>query len=303
MSKFVEGISGRVLANELKLSNKEESKAAFEGRIYTKVNNIKTTVGNLAAFEKTGKRLEEEIEEVNKRINIVSKDIICLENTLKEIGNSAHPGYLTTSPEETGVQIQQERIQAQLNEKVNIELLIIGSSMVKFIDAKKIEKRSPDNSQTVCIPGGTIPVIMKKLREMKRTHNIKKMIIHVGANHIPRDEPHEILEKLRNMYEEVKSLFPSTYIYHSAMIPRLHNGIVQPMNYINRETSAFCKSLGIKTIEHPQFGYREINFDLLRPDDGIHPNFKGTSTIARNIIAVYRNYQRLISQNPRNSVT
>ena len=126
---------------------------------------------------------------------------------------------------------------------------------------------------------------------MKRTHTIKKIIVQVRANHIPEEEPDDILHNLRNMYEEVRSLFPATYIYHSSMIPRLNDGILHDLNYINKETSAYCKSLGIKTIDHPQFGCTEINYNILR-HDRIHPTFNGTSIIARNISAIYRNYYR-----------
>ena len=52
--------------------------------------------------------------------------------------------------------------------KPTLDLLIIGSSIVKFIDAKKIEKHNPESSQTVCIPGGKIPDILKQLDEMKQ---------------------------------------------------------------------------------------------------------------------------------------
>ena len=38
--------------------------------------------------------------------------------------------------------------------------------MVKFIDAKKIEKKNPDTSRTICIRGGKIKDIMLKLNEV-----------------------------------------------------------------------------------------------------------------------------------------
>ena len=57
--------------------------------------------------------------------------------------------------------------------KKTIKLLIIGSSIVKYIDAKKIERNNPNQSQTTCIRGGKIPDILKELRELQENHNIK----------------------------------------------------------------------------------------------------------------------------------
>ena len=115
------------------------------------------------------------------------------------------------------------------------------------------------------------------------------MIIHVGANHIPHEPPNQVITKLKHMYEEVRSMFPSTYVYHSTMLPRLDNNILHYINLINKEIETYCKTLRMKTIFHPQFGINQINFNILN-DDVIHPTFNGTSIMARNIIAVYRNY-------------
>ena len=133
---------------------------------------------------------------------------------------------------------------------------------------------------------------MRELKVLQTNYNIKKMIIHVNANHITSDTMDQILQQLKNMYDEVKSLFPTTSIYHSEMLPRLNNSILSGINFINTEIAWHCKQLNIKTIEHPQFGYNEINMKMITQRDLVHPTFAGTIALARNMIAVYRNYHR-----------
>ena len=66
---FIEDISCRVLGSELKLNRKEESKTAFETRIHRKVDVVTNKVGNLIAFEETSRKLEEDIESINRKID------------------------------------------------------------------------------------------------------------------------------------------------------------------------------------------------------------------------------------------
>ena len=177
------------------------------------------------------------------------------------------------------------------HQKHTIDLLVIGSSIVKYIDAKKIERRNPETSQTICIPGGKCHDILRKLKAMTNSHNVNKMVVHVGANHMPHDSPNDIARHLSNMYREIKTLFPKTLIYDSSMIPRLDNRFLSATNFVNNRVTEICNQLRIKTIFHPQFGYDDINFQFLK-QDGVHPTYTGTAIIAKNIIAVYRNYDR-----------
>ena len=190
---------------------------------------------------------------------------------------------------ETGTEMQRD--ESATTKKSILDLLVIGSSIVKYIDAKKIEKNNPETSETVCIPGGKIPDILKKLDEMKSLYDIRKLIIHVGANHIPQVDPGTLTQNLSNMYSTIRNSLPNTKIYHSAMLPRNNNGVLHAVNLINNQVERHCQSIRIKSIRHSQFGEREMNLKILR-DDRVHPTVNGSSIIAKNIIAVYRNYQR-----------
>ena len=54
-------------------------------------------------------------------------------------------------------------------EKSTIELLIIGDSITKFIDASKIERKSPTLAQTVCMPGGKVSDILRKIKQLEKS--------------------------------------------------------------------------------------------------------------------------------------
>ena len=75
------------------------------------------------------------------------------------------------------------------------------------------------------------------------------------------------------------------------MLPRIQNDWLRAFNFINQHVVRHCRSINIKTIRHSQFGTNEMNLKNLKYDR-IHPTMNGSSIIAKNMIAVYRNYDR-----------
>ena len=55
-----------------------------------------------------------------------------------------------------------------LKEKPDLKLLVIGSSIIRGIDAEKIEKYS--TAITECMPGAKIEHLMGKINSFKNTH-------------------------------------------------------------------------------------------------------------------------------------
>ena len=169
----------------------------------------------------------------------------------------------------------------------------IGSSIVRDIDSKKIEKRNPYQPHTECIPGGKIQdVINGVLKLIKVYSSIENIVVHIGGNHIPYDGPEVIIDKLSNMYRNLQEITPQSKFYHSNILPRFHN-YVSGIRFINTEMEKFCRKYRINVINHPQFYDGEkTNYKLFK-NDYIHPTPNDTSIIARNIIAVYRKYHIL----------
>ena len=116
------------------------------------------------------------------------------------------------------------------------------------------------------------------------------MIIHVGGNHIPHESPDTVIANLQNMLTKIKTIMPNTKIYYSLVLPRINDNYIPGINEINLGIIRFCEENGISVIHHSDFGNNgSINCHLFRKDI-IHPNSKGISTFARDLIYTYRNY-------------
>ena len=84
---------------------------------------------------------------------------------------------------------------------------------MKFIDSAWIDKRLSGATETLCLPGVKISHILSEITSLSKTYNIKKMVIHVGGNHIPHEDPHPIITKLKDMLKEIISIMPETKLY------------------------------------------------------------------------------------------
>ena len=151
---------------------------------------------------------------------------------------------------------------------------------MKFVDAKKSE-RSKRNGNYLYSRRENI-TYFTKVETAKHTHDIKKMIIHVGGNHIPHESPDSVMLKLQQMLTKIRTIMPNTKLYYSLVLPRINDNCIPGINKINRGITSFCDN-GISVIHHSNFGNNgSINCHLFRKDI-IHPNFKWTST---NIIYI-----------------
>ena len=301
-------------------SNKKRLQEAFEQRITNSNRNInllqlemKIIRQTINTFNESTCRLSTEIDtqkkkiyEEENRINQNRQRVIDIEQTLSSEFHTKTNIY-TSQPEVTNHRLTtplnasiNTSINASINNNINnsnnkevLELLVIGSSIMKFVDAKRIEKRDPEKTKTICIPGAKTEDVVDELKKLKDQFNIKKMIIHIGANHTPEVQPVHLEQTLFKFYDKIRNMFPETIIYNSAMIPRNINGTIKTFDMINRKVATYCNTKMIKTIKHWQFE-NENNFQsLVLRKDLLHPTNQGTKTIAMNFIAFYRNYQKV----------
>ena len=143
--------------------------------------------------------------------------------------------------------------------------------------------------------GAKVENVKSKIIEMSKSYNIRKIVIHVGGNNIPNDDAATLTNKIIDMLESTRQVMPGTKIFYSAIIPRTHNNYLPAINEVNKNIRKFCAKNGFQMIPHYQF-YTDastINFKLLR-EDIIHPTHEGTNILARNIIALYRNYRKYL---------
>ena len=165
--------------------------------------------------------------------------------------------------------------------------------MVKYIDAKKIEKRSPDKAMSICMSGAKVRDVSSKITELNQQFNIKKIIIHVGGNNIPQDDPSKLSHKITHLLQNCQTLMPLTKIHYSAIIPRVSDSFINGINAVNENVEHFCSENHISFIQHFQFFTKDhgMNFKMFIADK-VHPTREGSSVIAKNFIASYRNYRK-----------
>jgi hypothetical protein len=83
--------------------------------------------------------------------------------------------------------------------------LVIGDSMVKNIDEKKIERAERGKSICHSYSGATIPQLRQKFQENCDEEKYKAIILHIGTNDLVREDADNVAKKMDVLIEEVKS--------------------------------------------------------------------------------------------------
>ena len=106
---------------------------------------------------------------------------------------------------------------------MNIDL-VIGDSMVKNIDSKKLERAA--KQKTVChsYSGATVEQIHQKIEEYwNEDHNYQRVVIHVGTNDLAREKPEEVAKKMETLITKVKT--HANEVAASSVIRRYDNKV------------------------------------------------------------------------------
>ena len=239
-------------------------------------------------------RLEDEIKKVDKRIMELIRDNLTQSNTnllTKENNNTrvSNIGDKSLGADEGKKQMEKNIINSKRD---RLKLLIIGDSIVRFIDAKKITNHR--NSETISISGGKIENIPERINELASKYDIENIIFHIGTNHIPRENPDDVTLKLINLLEETQRKLPNTQLHFSAILPKFKKIFFEGINYINRRIFDFANYRNIKFIQHNLFAMNhEINRELFKKDN-IHPSRAGSTQFARDIVNVFKGKGNLI---------
>ena len=128
--------------------------------------------------------------------------------------------------------------------------LVIGDSMVKNIDEKKIERAARGKSICHSYSGATVPQLRQKFQENCDEEKYKAIILHIGTNDLVRDDAENVAKKMDVLIEEVKSraervAVSSVIERHDGRVPaskiKSYNNLVYNLctkhniNYINND--------------------------------------------------------------------
>ena len=103
------------------------------------------------------------------------------------------------------------------------QLLIFSDSITKNISL--LATANCDEIQAVNYSTGGLKArgVCKQLRVFKKDHrnaNVKSIVIHVVANHLPRDNLVDVVNKIYRLMIHISTKFPNTLIYFLAIVTK-----------------------------------------------------------------------------------
>ena len=166
--------------------------------------------------------------------------------------------------------------------KKDLELGIIGDSLVKWIDPKRVCPGT--ETELVCLPGARVGDIKKSVKRFAANFQPKNLILCTGTNHIPDESTHAINHKVKMLLEYTKALLPNTKIFLNSILPKYEETFSPGILELNKFLFVTCKKVGVDFIYNKQFwtgNGHNINFSLLAKDK-LHLSKKGVATMGSN---------------------
>lgn len=166
-------------------------------------------------------------------------------------------------------------------DRAKLDMLLIGDSNVRFLDANAINPGKVNKID--CTGGASITDIRTNLIDLNNKFDIEKAVIHVGGNHIPREEPHDLADNLISLLKAAKAGMPNTKLFFSAMFPRCRDSFLPGINMVNELVYEACGALDIGFIQHPRLArYGFTNYRLFGRDR-IHLNPRGQLFVGQDV--------------------
>lgn len=174
-----------------------------------------------------------------------------------------------------------------------INLVIFGDSIVKRIEANKIAKCNEEQAMNYAESGARIRDIYEQIKTFENDHPsavVNQVILHVGCNQIPRDDPKSLALKICRLLQYLRKSLPTATIFFSGIIPKIGSFNTDKIDSVNRAVFSYCQhERNSHFIQHPMFATQDgdLVVDLFWKDR-VHPNRKGLGQIARNFINAIR---------------
>ena len=168
--------------------------------------------------------------------------------------------------------------------------LLIGDSVIKFINPKKLRSRD-EFLQKICISGLTTKDLEIWLDNMPTKSDLQHVTIHVGVNNCSGGSVDQ--ETWTRLVEKANRVFPSATLHMSGILPaRGQNNLNNSIYPSNRNLAAVCKKGNVDFIDHqPSF---QSSSHLYY--DATHPNKNGTAVLGK----AFRIAFSLLSDDTRN---
>ena len=246
--------------------------------------------------------INEKFNETNKNLEVLSSDYKKNNDTLQEIEkfinaaearNDNNP-WFTMGPKGKPLAQNDEDTEQLYEDKKVIDTVIFGDSIVKRIEPEKITKNT-EESLNYAVSGAKVKHIYDQYRLFSEEHNdvnVRNVIVHVGCNHLPRDDPDNVVQKICKLLSFLESNLPNANIFYSGIIPKYSNKSINMISYINTCIYHYClRNNRLNFILHKLFVTKMEMNDNLYWKDYVHPNRHGLRQLAKDFINAVR-YKR-----------
>ncbi|XP_071178016.1 uncharacterized protein MCAP_0864-like [Mytilus edulis] len=275
----------------------QEIKEEINPQLQEMHENLHVENSELKQLENSTKEMKENIlEEINRhfmdlrigvntnfktleRIQEVNKT--CSE--MKDLFKARCTQSVTQSDNNTQSMIEKESgnsIEKSKNTNIQkVDLWVIGSSIVKDLDGKKMYKNKQVKITTLrdkTVEGAT------KFVKLGTVH-AKNVLLQIGSNDLEQKTPDDVLQEVELLVRELKSTLPEYTVVIGELLPRYY--------LVDRtKADAYNEKFGLYNILLRDYcvdtGLHYVQFEnMIHSDfyDGIHPNFKGVKLYVRCI--------------------
>ena len=185
--------------------------------------------------------------------------------------NVSHPKQKSKSGKVSTWKNTEQNIGAKQRNDLN-KTIVIGDSMIKHIDSKKIERAAGSKSVSHSYSGARVNQINEKFKEHRNQEQYDCIILHVGTNDLVHQEAEQVAADMEKLLEEVKT--HTTKVAVSSVIKR-YDGRVSSnkINCYNGLVKTLCSKHNVHFINNNNIDKSFLN------GSNLHLNRKGDSAL------------------------
>lgn len=237
-----------------------------------------------------------ELEEKDKQISALQDDVADLNNknldmTTKLQQQDTRISNLEHKLDDANLG-ERNAVVTELPVKESADYLLLGDSIVKHLDTDRMFVGS--KSVLSCNPGADVNAVRDVFDsdEQINKHDFKNIILHVGSNNAPRDNPHKVSSQIIKLVNHIKSKSPKSNVYVSAVLPKVGLSFFPGLHAINCHLQSASQMLDFEFIRQPGFCHeRGLVLDMFAMQEKVkvHLSRKGNAQLAHNILSHIKN--------------
>ena len=242
-----------------KLEKRLSDKDSIIDRLNSKIKNLENELKQFKSDRVVA------IESLKQKINSI-------EAQLHELDLPASPPASASDPPPT----------AAVKERKDV--LIIGDSIIKHLDASSITTKQTD---VKCFPGARCDRILSELSALLKNYEYDHIICHVGTNYIPQHDPQYVSNRILDFLSSVRAIAPLSKVTWSPILPKWNDSMKKGINTINN--NIFHRYHMIKRISEPmdhvsffKNNVGQVNTKLFC-HDGCHLSYEGVNALENSM--------------------